>query len=84
MSGDIHPWVTEGLLYYGLITEEQAAVAYARYDEEWKKAWDDSNWWHSLAEIAWHNEASWWEKVKCMGMPMVWWKIDWIKERRGW
>lgn len=84
MSGDIHPWVTEGLLYYGLITDEQAAEAKRRYDEAWDKAWDDSNWWHTLAEIAWRNEASWWEKLKWIWIPPMSWKSNWIRERRGW
>jgi hypothetical protein len=70
----------EGLLYYGLISEEQAAEASRRFEREWDKALEDSRWWYALARIAWSLRP--WHK-RVFGLPMTW-QGNWIRERRGW
>lgn len=79
-KGDIHPWVVEGLLYYGLITQEQAEEASRSYRESWNEAWEDTRWWARLADLAW-SFRPWYRRW--FGLPMTW-KYEWIRERRGW
>ncbi len=80
----IEPAVAAGLFRLGLITEQQARQAADEYAVDWRKAWDDSNWWFKTAELAWHNTASFWSRLFSAGVPSVSWQSKWIKEHRGW
>lgn len=80
----VTPEVLNGLQKFGLITEEQANEELAQWEKEWDEEWADIRWWDALAEIAWKQYSSRWEKLKEAGFAPFIWKQDWIREQRGW
>lgn len=76
----IEPKTAAALYRLGLITEAQAWEGARAYEEDWKMAWDTSDWWWGLAEIASQQYRGFWTQFS----PSFSWKSNWIRERRGW
>jgi hypothetical protein len=79
-----YPWMIETLREFELITDEQANKALDRFEAEWNQGWEDAEWWHRVADIAWENDAPWWRKLLWAGIAPMSWKVPWIRARRGW